>query len=112
MSKAIVMSSEDNVATALVDIAKGSDVVLIDKKGNQLPSVRTEETIPAGNKFALAELSSGDPLIKYGVVCGTITTTIPAGRFVHVHNVKSDRIDIPDPIIEEILEQMKYSEGE
>lgn len=112
MTKAIVMTSQDNVATALVDIAKGTDVELLDKKGNALPCARVYETIPAGNKFALHELAEGEPLIKYGVECGTITTTIPAGHFVHVHNVKSDRIDIPAPIIKEILEQMNYTEGE
>ena len=112
MAKAIVMTPKDNVATALSDIPKGTEVVIIDKKGAELPSIQTQETIPAGNKFALFPLSAGEPLIKYGVECGTITTTIPQGHFVHVHNVKSDRIDIPAPIITEILEQMHYVEGE
>lgn len=112
MAKAIVMTSSDNVATALSDIPKGTDVTLIDKSGKELPSIRTQETIPAGNKFALYLLPEGTPLIKYGIECGTITTRISQGHFVHVHNVKSDRIDIPAPIIQEILEQMHYREGE
>ncbi|SIN74850.1 UxaA family hydrolase [Halodesulfovibrio marinisediminis] len=112
MAKAIVMTSKDNVATALENINKGIDVELIDKKGNTLPSISVCESIPAGNKFALHDLKEGEPLVKYGVECGTITTNILQGHFVHVHNVKSDRIDIPAPIITEILDQMHYREGE
>ena len=74
--------------------------------------MRICETVPAGNKFSLTTLVKGDPLVKYGVECGTITMDIPKGCFVHVHNVKSGRIDIPAPIIKEILDQMHYSEGE
>ncbi|WP_147821178.1 UxaA family hydrolase [Salidesulfovibrio onnuriiensis] len=111
MPKAIVMTENDNVATALEALEQGVVVTLMDKKGNTLPSITVREDIPAGNKFALKDLEAGAPLIKYGNDCGTLTKAIPQGHFVHVHNVKSDRIDIPPHIITEILRQMDYTQG-
>lgn len=111
MPKAIVMTGSDNVATALDHLDKGAEVTLIDKKGTVLPSITVLEAIPAGNKFTLKDLEAGTRLVKYGNECGTLTKAIPAGHFVHVHNVKSDRIDIPPHIITEILRQMEYTQG-
>ena len=111
MNKAIVMSEADNVATLLSKAVKGTKVELIDKKGGALPPVEASETIPAGNKIALCDLKPGGHMIKYGAVCGVVSAPISRGEFVHVHNVKSERINIPDEIVEDILREMHYTRG-
>ena len=108
MGKAIVMSEADNVATLLAEAAKGSLVSLIDKQGGELPAVEACETIPAGNKIALRDLAPAENMVKYGAACGVVSAPIRKGEMVHVHNVKSKRINIPDEIVEDILREMNY----
>jgi hypothetical protein len=108
MAKAIVMAANDNVATALENIGKGRRTDLVVKGGGTLPPVTARENIPYGNKLALADLAPGDPMIKYGAVCGKVTRNISLGQFVHVHNVRSERIDIPEEIVRDILKQMRH----
>ncbi len=112
MSKAIVMSEADNVATLLSEAAKGAEVNLIDKRGGKLSPVEACETIPAGNKIALRDLKPGERMIKYGAACGVVSAAIRKGELVHVHNVKSERINIPDEIVEDILREMNYTRRE
>ena len=112
MSKAIIMSEADNVATLLAGIAVGAAVSLIDKQGSALPAIDALENIPAGNKIALRDLQPGENMIKYGAACGKISAPIRKGELVHVHNVKSERINIPDEIIEDILREMNYTRRE
>ena len=112
MSKAIVMSESDNVATLLAETPAGASVDLIDKQGGRLPAVKALEAIPGGNKIALRDLAPGEPMIKYGAACGLISAPVLRGELVHVHNVKSERINIPDEIIEDILREMNYTRRE
>lgn len=112
MDKAIVMSQADNVATLLSAVTAGALVSLIDKQGGELPAVEARENIPAGNKIALRDLKPGEPMIKYGSACGTVSAAIRKGELVHVHNVKSGRINIPDEIVEDILREMNYTRRE
>lgn len=112
MSKAIVMSEVDNVATLLAGVAAGTLVSLIDKQGNALPAVEALENIPAGNKIALRDLRPGEHMVKYGAACGLVSAPIRKGDLVHVHNVKSERINIPDEIIADILREMNYTRRE
>ena len=112
MSKAIVMSEAVNVATLLAGVAAGATVSLIDKQGGVLPAIEALENIPAGNKIALRDLRPGEQMVKYGAACGTISALVRKGELVHVHNVKSERINIPDEIIEDILREMNYTRRE
>ena len=112
MPKAIVMAENDNVATALENISKGQEVELIVKGGGKLPPVKAREDVPYGNKLALIALAPGEHMIKYGVACGKVSRAIEPGCFVHVHNVRSERIDIPEEIIGDILAQMRYTPEE
>lgn len=112
MPKAIVMGINDNVATALENISRGQQVELIVKEGAPLPPLAALEDIPYGNKLALAALAPGYPMIKYGAVCGKINKNVAAGQLVHVHNTRSERINIPDEIISDILREMNYTPKE
>lgn len=49
-------------------------------------SGRVAPGIPFGHKVAMAPISAGSPVIKYGVVIGRATRDIDCGEHVHVHN--------------------------
>ena len=47
------------------------------------------EEIPSGHKIALLGIARGEKIIKYGVPIGCATKDIPAGTWVHLHNMRS-----------------------
>lgn len=57
------------------------------------------------------DLPNGRPVIKYGAPIGVATRDIKKGSLVHVHNVKSSAVEIPEGIRKEIMRQMKMEEG-
>ena len=85
MNPVIVISEQDNVATALEALEPGR---VVEHKGRRV-SVR--ESIPRGHKVALSAIAAGHAVIKYGSSIGTATCEIPQGAHVHTHNVSSDR---------------------
>ena len=85
MTTAIVISAEDNVATALDAIERGQVV----QTGGA--TVTATEAIPRGPKIALRPIEAGDRVIKYGSPIGTASQAIAAGAHVHIHNVASAR---------------------
>lgn len=82
-----VVYATDSVGTALGTIRKGP-VQLLGSPGDLC--VEALEEIPFGHKFALKQISAGDPIIKYGARIGTATAGIPRGAHVHLHNMRSD----------------------
>lgn len=48
------------------------------------------EDIPAGHKFALCDIAENENVVKYGFPIGHATQPIPAGSWVHTHNVKTN----------------------
>ncbi|MBC7114483.1 MAG: UxaA family hydrolase [Archaeoglobi archaeon] len=86
--KAIKMSSEDNVATAIDDIEEGERIAV---KNDEIFEIEAAQQIPFGHKIALRDISRGDSIIKYGEVIGRATADIRRGEHVHVHNVESLR---------------------
>jgi altronate dehydratase len=85
MTTAIVISAEDNVATALEAIERGQTV----HAGGA--TVTATEAIPRGHKIALRAIAAGDRVIKYGSPIGSASQAIAAGAHVHTHNVASTR---------------------
>jgi altronate dehydratase len=85
MTTAIVISAEDNVATALEAIERGQTV----HAGGA--TVTATEAIPRGHKIALRAIGAGDRVIKYGSPIGSASQAIAAGAHVHTHNVASTR---------------------
>ncbi len=71
----------DNVAVALRDV-KAGEQVQVDGRG-----VSVLEDIPNGHKIALADIPRGGDVVKYGNRIGTAAAEIPAGGYVHDHNV-------------------------
>lgn len=75
----IMLHPDDNVGVCLVDAVAG-DV-------RESTTLATE--IPAGHKFALSEIKSGGPVVKFGYPIGYATTDIGVGEFVHTHNCRT-----------------------
>ncbi|MEG8013053.1 hypothetical protein [Sphingomonas sp. 22R3R2A-7] len=50
------------------------------------------EKVDLGHKIALSCLKTSDKIIKYGMPIGSATADVPAGGWVHMHNMQSDYI--------------------
>jgi len=85
VTTAIVVSADDNVATALEPIEVGQTV----RAGEA--QVTAVDAIPRGHKIALRDIAAGAEVVKYGSSIGTASAPIAAGAHVHTHNVASAR---------------------
>lgn len=74
----------DNVAIALRRLAAGTKV---DAGG---VTVTLAADIPCGHKFARVALRAGDHVRKFGQPIGSATQAVPAGGWVHTHNVRTN----------------------
>ena len=82
--KYIHIHPADNVAVALEDIQKGEQVAVDGY------SVVAGEDVARGHKIALTAIAEGEPIVKYGNTIALATQDIPAGAWVHTHNVKTE----------------------
>lgn len=85
----VLMHPDDDVATALRDLAPGE--VLACGNGARRRRLEIRQAIPFGHKVAVAALSAGQPVRKYGAVIGRAMTAIAPGEHVHVHNLEGIR---------------------
>lgn len=85
MTAALVISTRDNVATALEPLDPGRTIAL------NGAAVVVAEAIPRGHKLALRAIRAGEAVIKYGSPIGTASADIQPGAHVHTHNVASAR---------------------
>lgn len=83
---AIRLTDQDNVATALQNLAVES-VVNVTQEDGRMEQVRVIQDIPFGFKFAIKFIPKGGLIIKYGDPIGAATEDILKGALVHVHNV-------------------------
>ena len=81
-----VVSSSDNVATALDRVPAGQAQVFGCSDLGEIP-VHTE--LRTGHKLALRDIAQGEHIIKYGAVIGVAVKEIRAGDWVHIHNIAS-----------------------
>lgn len=80
----LVLNEADSVAVATRDLRAGSRLTV----GSTL--VTLVDDIPAGHKFAVHPLREGDDVLKYGYPIGHATTGIPAGAWIHSHNLATN----------------------
>ncbi|WP_235891003.1 UxaA family hydrolase [Pararhizobium mangrovi] len=73
---ALKLGDADNVAVAVRALGAGEHIL----------GVTLASDVPAGHKFALKRVATGDPVVKYGQVMAAATTEIEPGSHVHVHN--------------------------
>lgn len=85
----LLLAPEDNVLVATADLPAGQrlqdagrDIVL-------------PEPVPLGHKLARQPIEAGGKIIKYGACIGSATQPIPAGAWVHLHNLASDYLATP-----------------
>lgn len=83
VSKAIQVHPDDNVAVAVSPLCTGESIEI---SGN---TVTLKTDIPAGHKFALADLARGSEIIKYGFRIGRAESAILRGDWVHEHNIRT-----------------------
>lgn len=105
--KAIRLAAVDNVATLLADAKKGEMVEVVDENNEVVGEYQTLQAIPFGNKIALREIQTSQVVTKANYPVGVAISAIATGDLVHVQNVRSTRVDIPDPIIQQIIQQMQ-----
>lgn len=71
----------DNVAIAVAPLAEGVSVAVAGR------NVTVREPIPRGHKLALKDIPQGSPVRKYGYAIGNAVQDIPAGSWIHSHNL-------------------------
>ena len=72
------------MAVALAPVEAGEQV----SAGGR--TLTAAEPIPQGHKLALTDLQPGDMVYKYGCVIGRVTAPVPAGGWVHTHNMTTN----------------------
>ena len=85
MLLASLLAPNDDVATALCDLAAGAEVEV--RCGDVVRKVRLREPIALGHKFATRALSAGLRVRKYGEYIGRLTQDVAGGAWVHDHNL-------------------------
>lgn len=85
MNRLLVISPNDNVATALESLSTGEVLTVQDHRLTIL------EAIPRGHKVALVDITAGGAVVKYGSPIGVASAPIAAGTHVHTHNLASAR---------------------
>lgn len=83
MKSYIRIHPNDLVAVALAPLAAGTVVRIGDEE------LVLREDIPQGHKFALKDIAAGQPVIKYNASIGIAKEAIPAGSWVHTHNLQT-----------------------
>jgi altronate hydrolase len=82
--KVLQLNSRDNVLVALQNLVQG-DAVTFSGQSYSLGS-----NIAAKHKFAIRDLSVGDPILMYGVVVGKAVEPIAKGNALTTRNVRHD----------------------
>jgi altronate dehydratase small subunit len=77
------LAAQDNVAVALRALRRGETVTL-----DGIACV-VDRDIAVGHKLAVCAIAPGETIIKYNCPIGVATRAIPAGAYVHTHNVAS-----------------------
>ncbi len=84
----VVINPKDNVGVVIREKKKGEQVF----RDTGDPIVLLDD-IPKNHKIALEQIPRNSPVIKYGENIGYAKETIPAGRWVHTHNLKASAGD-------------------
>jgi len=88
MTRALVLSSQDSVATLIDNGVAGEECEL---RGEGQGRIRLAANIPYGHKVAIKPIAQGSSVVKHGEKIGRATGAIGIGEHVHVHNVESLR---------------------
>ena len=84
-SPVIRLDPADNVVVARVELPAGTLIAS--------ESLTTLQPVPAGHKVAARDLRAGEPIRKYDTVIGYASADLPAGTWMHSHNVLFDEVE-------------------
>ena len=88
----VLHDAKDTVAVVVVEGVKAGMAlngwIMDEDRMTQLDAL---QDIPIGHKVALADMATGDTVIKYGIDMGKVVAPISAGQHAHVHNIKTKR---------------------
>jgi altronate hydrolase len=85
----------------------------IHERDNVAVVLEASGDIPAGHKAALKPIAAGEAVIKYGYPIGIATGDIPAGGWVHEHNLQTALAGVLDYAYEPAIQPQKtVDEGE
>ncbi|MBI2186116.1 MAG: UxaA family hydrolase [Acidobacteria bacterium] len=88
----IVHDKADTVGVAVVEnIQPNTTVTGWIMETDETITITALDAIPLGHKIALADITQGDTVLKYGHDIGRAASHIGKGRHVHVHNLKTKR---------------------
>lgn len=85
-SSLLLMSPADNCLIARMPLQAGTPV-LIDGQTVTLP-----QNVDLGHKLARHALQTGDKVLRYGAIIGSVTAPVAIGAHLHTHNLESDYI--------------------
>ena len=85
ISNVIHGSPKDNVVTCCAAVSSGDSFTV---NGTEIIAV---QDIPIYHKIAVADISDGATVFKYGQPIGIASRDIRIGEHVHVQNLESDR---------------------
>lgn len=110
MKKSIRLNERDQVATVLEEVKGGEVIEVTTSNLEKICKIEVLQNISFGNKVALQDIPCEATLYKGGYPVGRVIKDISKGDIVHVQNVRSTHIDIPQSIIDEIIKQMGIKE--
>ena len=106
MKKALLMDNRDNVATTLSAVESGDTIQVLSTDGNDITTITATSSVRFGNKVAITTIPDGIEVFKYGFVIGKSTRDIVVGELVHIHNIESNRINIPKDRVASMCENL------
>jgi len=86
-------NSEDNVATALMDLKKGETYPLFEVDRGEIGSLTVVRDIPQYAKVSLSELNPENNtrlVIKFGYPIAQVSVPVPAGMLLHISSFAFD----------------------
>jgi len=84
-AKALRIHEQDNVAVMTSSGQKGQSCVVQQCSSSATLTLMTDA--PFGHKIAVAAISKGAEVLKYGIPIALAKSDIAVGEHVHVHNV-------------------------
>ena len=85
MKNYVYMTDKDNVVTMIRQLNAGEAIEVDGVK------IKANQDIPVYHKSAIAEIKTGETVVKYGESIGTASCDIHIGDWVHTQNLESGR---------------------
>ncbi len=88
----LVHDKKDTVGVVVIEGLKaGADMLCVVTADDSSFHLKSNMDVPIGHKVALADIKSGDTVLKYGHDIGKAIAAIRKGDHVHTHNLKTKR---------------------